>query len=188
MAGTPEPDPTRDASRRDAAPDPTSDEWTAWLPDLDSHRPAGATGGGAPPAPGTPAPPPNPALPYPPAPTAPPPRPRATRPPTGDPLPPPRPGRWTSAQPAPTGLTPGAPPSFLLLAIVALIALFPLGLVAVLRAVSVSALWATGRHQEAWAASRSARRWAVAAIVVSFFFVTVALSGAVTLLAGLAGP
>ncbi len=170
---------------RDQSPDPTSDEWSAWLPHLDPPDAA------APATPVTPptATPPSATTPLPPAPspsTPPLPQRSAPRPPA--PLPPPhRPPRaafgltvshqtgrshstgWRSgAQPGPgrpaMPVAPGQPATHLGLALLALLFFpVPFGLVALVRALQVSPYWAGGRYERARVASQSARRWSVAA-------------------------
>ncbi|WP_323100289.1 CD225/dispanin family protein [Intrasporangium sp. YIM S08009] len=187
------PDPRHDASR-DPNPDPTSDEWSAWLPHLDPPDTSGPETPDTPRTPDAPETPPTattpPPLPPPPAlPHLPPPSPpQASFSITVTPLG----GRshstgWTygAGRPAPH-LAPGQPPTYLGLALLALVFFaVPFGLVALARSLQVSPHWAAGRFEQARKASRSARRWSVAAIVaIPFAFL---LFGTVNGLAMLAG-
>jgi len=173
------PDPTRDASGDDAAPDPMSDAWSAWLPDLGPRDLS---------APASPASPSNPSNPAPPPPTPPPNPPSSPAAPALPHLPPPRDpqasfsitvsqrgGRsystgWTYGAGRPARpvvpVAPGQPPTYLGLALLALVIFaVPFGLVALVRSLQVSPHWAAGRYEQARTASRSARRWSVAALV-----------------------
>jgi hypothetical protein len=183
MADASAPDPTRDASGDDAAPDATSDAWSAWLPDLGAPAPS-TTGDPTPPT----APPPPPAAapapaPAPPAPSTAPPLPHLPPPPRSPRASfsltvTPRGGRsqgtgWSystgwnfgTGRPAPP-VAPGQPPTYLGLAVFALVVwAVPFGIVALVRSLQVAPRWTAGRYEQARAASRSARRWSIAAIV-----------------------
>ncbi len=167
MVDAPAPDPRHDASR-DPNPDPTSDAWSAWLPHLD---PPDASGPETPPTsetratPATPeTPPPPPDLPHLPPPSPPQSSFSLTVAPLG--------GRGSStgwsygaARPTPP-LATGQPPTYLGLALLALVFFaVPFGLVALVRSLQVTPYWAAGRYEQARTASRSARRWSIAAIV-----------------------
>jgi hypothetical protein len=169
MVDAPAPDPRHDASR-DPNPDPTSDAWSAWLPHLDPpdasrpETPATSEAQETRETPATPeTPPPPSALPHLPPPSPPPPPFSLTVTPLG--------GRgystgWTygAARPAPP-LAPGQPPTYLGLALLALVfCAVPFGVVALARSLQVTPSWAAGRYEQARAASRSARRWSIAAI------------------------
>lgn len=140
----------RDREREPGQPDPTHDDWSAWLPQLDS-----------PTSPPTAELPPQQASPQAPPPPWPPPAPpRRTRLPQASlpQLPPPPSANPTFAQP---------PPSYLGSAILCTILCFlPFGIVAVVKAASVNSLWVRGRVDEARQASRSARRWCLLAALV----------------------
>ncbi|EWS99633.1 hypothetical protein N865_21775 [Intrasporangium oryzae NRRL B-24470] len=76
----------------------------------------------------------------------------------------------SSAPPDRTGYA-APPPSHLVWAILGIfLGFWPLGLVATVKAASVSRLWAQNRVEDAWRASRLARRLAVGAFVVQGFF------------------
>lgn len=146
-------------------PDPGHDEWSAWLPQLDPPAttptppatPATTPPAGAPPAPAAPAPAP-PSLP--PSAWASPRQSYAVRFPAA---PTPPPAAAPGAGPAFTS----APPNYLGSALLCTILCFlPFGIVALVKAVSVNTLWATGRVDEARRASHSARRWCLLAALV----------------------
>lgn len=127
-------------------PDPSHDEWSAWLPHLDPPAttptpPATPEPPGAPPAPA-----PQPTLP----PSA-----WAPSPPT-----------YAVRPPAPPPPVAQRPRSWMGFALLCLLVCFPIGIVAVIKAASVNTHWALGRVDEAHRASRSARGWCVAALVV----------------------
>lgn len=82
--------------------------------------------------------------------------------------------RWpypypSAAPPDRTGYA-APPPSHLVWAVLAIFLFWPLGVAATVKAASVNRLWADNRVEEAWAASRLARRLAFAAFVVQGFF------------------
>jgi hypothetical protein len=146
--------------------DPDADRWSAWLPPLDatSDRTGAADPGPhasspAPPGPGT-------QLPQ----SAGPPLPQSAGPPVP---PPPTPAPWSygsyrSAPPPPlaTRVMPG-PRRYLGLAIFATFFGFPpLGIIAIVLALSVARLHRSGRIAEAERTSRRARTWAIAALVI----------------------
>lgn len=141
-------------------PDPTADEWSAWLPRRDppttplpqASAPDSALPSAAPAdVPGTP--PPLPQLP-----------------------PPPRtPMSWYAAPSRPTAMPPppgaqpysASPPNRLGLAIFCTVFCFmPFGVVALVKASSVNTRWAQGRLVEARRASESVRTWCLLAALV----------------------
>jgi hypothetical protein len=167
--------PGRDDAGRQ--PDPDVDTWSAWLPDLDRGEPsttAGARAGAEPPADTTPPTPdrgPQATFPQAPLPQAGPPLPQASPPLPQSSGPFPFPS-WP-AQPATARAVPGfqpatapGPSSHLVLALVSLFAFFPLGILAVVFALSSLAHRAAGRQARARAAGRAARTWAIVAIAV----------------------
>lgn len=151
----------RDRERDAGQPDPTHDTWSAWLPQLD--RPTSSLPQESeqpePVLPPAPAPQPQPAPPpfvWP-------------APPAGSAPPPPRTyaGRGPSRPQAhPLAFAP-PPPNRLGLAILCTILCFmPFGIVALVKATTVNGLWAEGRADEAYRASRSVRTWCVLAALV----------------------
>ncbi|GAA2746864.1 hypothetical protein GCM10009868_33980 [Terrabacter aerolatus] len=154
-----------DRDRHDDArqPDPTADEWSAWLPRLDPPttplpQPSAPPDAAVPPAPS----------PAPDAPHAPPSLPHL-------PPPPATPTSWYagSSRPAPMPAPAGAPlyspppPNRLGLAIFCTVFCFmPFGIVALVKASSVNARWAQGRLVEARRASESVRSWCLLAALV----------------------
>ncbi|WP_374971373.1 CD225/dispanin family protein [Terrabacter sp. BE26] len=140
----------RDAERETGQPDPSHDEWSAWLPQLDppATTPATPEPSQAPPAP-TPAP---------------------TLPPSA--WAPPR-QAYAVRFPAPPPPSVQRPPSWMGWAVLCLLVCFPIGIVAVIKAASVNTHWMHGRVDAARRASRSARIWCIAAVAVwvfSWFF------------------
>jgi hypothetical protein len=71
--------------------------------------------------------------------------------------------RWTPPGPADAG----EPPTHLALSIIAMLFFWPTAAYAISRAAVVERLWRYGLFDEAWAASRSARRWSVASLLVA---------------------
>jgi len=129
-------------------PDPTHDEWSAWLPELDP--PASAP---TPPLPQASAPAPAP---------VPPPVPQASSLPHA-----PAPARWWAATPTPQGGWAPPPTTYLGWAILCTIVCFtPFGVVAIVKASQVSPLWARGDWDGARRASRTAKAWCLLALAV----------------------
>ncbi len=86
--------------------------------------------------------------------------------------PPSRPAPMAPPPPSYAVLPP--PPSHLVWAILfTFLGFFPFGIVAIIKASTVRPLWAQGRWDESIAASRSARRWVIAAVLtIPAFFLT----------------
>lgn len=55
----------------------------------------------------------------------------------------------------------------------------PLGLISIIMASKVDSLWAAGRYQEAYDASKSAWRWALAAIFTAILFIVISVAQAI---------
>jgi hypothetical protein len=154
----------RDRDREPDSPDPTHDEWSAWLPQLDP--PTSAAAG---PLPQASAPPPGP-----------------------DPMPPPVPPSPRllpyAAAPAPPWSGPHSayskpPTSYLGWAIICTIVCFmPFGVVAIIKASQVSSRWAQGDLDGACRASRAAKVWCLLALGV--WLASLLLFGSIGLMGG----
>ncbi len=135
---------------RSGAPDPSQDSWSAWLPELDPTRDRTQ-------------PPDEQAQPPPPLPQAPAPM----------PAPPMRQLPHRAPPPVYSGRAPGyarRPKSYLGLAILVTFCFWPFGIVAIIMAATVGSRWARGDVDGAYRASRAARGWAVAALVMMLLF------------------
>lgn len=58
------------------------------------------------------------------------------------------------------------PPSYLVFSILMTICIWPTGIVALVNAARVNALWKTGQHDRARKASRRARNWGLVSLVI----------------------
>ena len=159
-------------------PDPDADRWSAWLPPLDATS---DRTGAADPGPQASTPPPaapGTSLPQSTGPTFP--------QSAGPAVPPPPPAQWTytsyrsapppaqpaaATQTAPATRVVAGPQRHLGLAIFATFFGFPpLGIVAIVLALSVARLHRSGRIAEAERASRRARSWAIAALLLKLLW------------------
>ena len=151
--------------------DPDADRWSAWLPPLDATS---DRTGAADPGPSASGPPPGPEtrLPQ----SSGPPLPQSAGPPV-----PPAPAQWSSTWSAASYRT--APPPRAAHQVVSMprrnlgLAVFatffgftPLGIIAIVLALSVARLHRTGRIAEAERASRRARSWAIAALLLKLLW------------------
>jgi hypothetical protein len=171
-----------DRREREGAPDPSQDEWSAWLPQLDpttdrTPPPDEAVPPAPPPVPPRPQPRPQPSRPQPALPHLPPPTP-ARRGPAGS--------TW-SYPPAPSISSYNRPPNNHLVAaiLVTIFCFWPFGIVAIIKAASVNSLWMKGDAARAHRAARSARAWALAAFITSVALVVAAIlfAGMISLVA-----
>ncbi len=64
------------------------------------------------------------------------------------------------------GMEDKCPSSYMWLAILSLLFIWPFGIVAIIKASSVNKLWMTGRRDEARSRSRSAFRWALISLII----------------------
>lgn len=92
--------------------------------------------------------------------------------PAADPLPPPQPqtpaGPSAYPQPAMPQATSYPPDNYLVWAILTtVLCCLPFGIVSIVKSSQVNTLWWQGRHGEAYAASESAKNWAIASAATS---------------------
>jgi hypothetical protein len=59
----------------------------------------------------------------------------------------------------------------------------PFGIVAIVKAAQVDTLWAAGRHNEAFGASKAARNWSIAAAAIGFVGMAIYIAYIVIMLA-----